>query len=379
MRIGIDIQPLMGDRSGVGQYTFNMISALARTDTKNQYKLMLFRFFTRPIDKLPINLPANFSYGIIKVLPGRVFAKLLNWNLLPPVDLFLGRRVYIFPNFVCWPLLFSKSVVVIYDLSFVLHPQFTSPKNLRFLLRNVPKAVRRAAHIVTISENSKKELVDYYKVSPQRVSVVNPAVSHEVFKPQKSPAQRATLAKYKIKQPYILSVCTLEPRKNLTGVLNAFSQLPDEIKNSHALVLVGGKGWLDEELQAKFDELSKKYSVIKTGYAPDEDLPALYSGARVFAYPSFYEGFGMPPLEAMACGTPVITSNNSSLPEVVGEAGIMVDAHDTKELTKQIERVLSDEKLASQMSKKGLEQAKKFDWDKSARKLIEVIESVSKK
>jgi glycosyltransferase involved in cell wall biosynthesis len=272
----------------------------------------------------------------------------------------------------------TRSIVTIYDLSYVYFNQFSTPKLKKYFNKLVPRSIRSASHIVTISENSKHEIMEYYKVSEEKIAVVNPAVDHTVFKPRPQEVSSNAAEKYKISKPYILSVCTLEPRKNLIGVLNAFEQLPEDIKSRYCLVLVGGKGWLDGELEAKFNKLSAKYSLIRTGYVPDEDLPALYSGASVFVYPSFYEGFGMPPLEAMACGVPVITSDNSSLPEVVGGAGIMVSANDTPALAHQIERVLTDKKLAGSMRAKGLEQAKKFTWDKSALKLIDVIEMVSK-
>ena len=172
-------------------------------------------------------------------------------------------------------------------------------------------------------------------------------------------------------------MCTLEPRKNLIGVLKAFETLPEAIKNSYSLVLVGGKGWLDGKLEAKYGELAKKYSLIKTGYVPDEDLPGLYSGASVFVYPAFYEGFGMPPLEAMACGVPVITSDSSSLPEVVGDAAITIKAEDNAMLAQEMAKVLTDKKLADKMKLEGLAQSNKVSWDKSAKKLLDVITEVA--
>jgi glycosyltransferase involved in cell wall biosynthesis len=203
-------------------------------------------------------------------------------------------------------------------------------------------------------------------------------VDHEEYYPKNTKEISIIKNKYNIKGEYILYTGTLEPRKNIVGILESYSMLLDEFKNEYSLVLAGGKGWLDDEIENKLNEL-KDLNIVRTGYVEDDDLPALYSGATLFIYPSFYEGFGMPPLEAMACGTPVITSNNSSLPEVVGNAGIMVDAKDTRSLTKNIEKVLKSKKLQSEMSKKGLKQAKNFSWEKSAKKLLELIESTSQK
>jgi glycosyltransferase involved in cell wall biosynthesis len=221
--------------------------------------------------------------------------------------------------------------------------------------------------------------MEYYKVPEDKISIISPAVDQKVFYPRESAEITKVKQNYGVKKPYILSLCTLEPRKNLVGVLDAYEKLPEKTKRSYILVLAGGKGWLDDELEKRIGELSAKYEVIKTGYVPDEDLPALYSGASVFVFPSFYEGFGMPPLEAMACGTPVITSDNTSLPEVVGNAGIMIKADDTERLAGEMERVLTNNKLAQNLREKGLEQAKKFSWEKSAKELLDVIEEVGRK
>jgi glycosyltransferase involved in cell wall biosynthesis len=379
MKVGVEGVPFFGNLSGVGQYAARLINAASREDSDVQFEivrsLMPHRKFTPPL--VPNK---RLSYRVIRWLPPIIYYQLFkrtNWAL--PYDMVALRKydAFLFFNFVAFPVRRkTPSIVVIYDLSYALHPQYSSPKNREYLQKFVPKTLKRAAKIITISENSKQEIMDYYKIDPAMIEVIHPAVNHQVFTPQTQASVKKISSKYGIKKPYILSVCTLEPRKNLVGVLNAFETLPENLKQEYALVLVGGKGWLDEELQAKFDELSKKYTLIKTGYAPNEDLPALYSGASVFAYPSFYEGFGMPPLEAMACGTPVITSNNSSLPEVVGDAAITIEAHDTQRLAKNIERVLSDKKLAQSMAQKGLNQAKKFDWHKSAKKLISLIDRV---
>ena len=211
-------------------------------------------------------------------------------------------------------------------------------------------------------------------MNPAKIEIVNPAINHAVHRPASKQSIDRVKTKYGIKGQYILYTGTLEPRKNIVGILEGYSALPKNILSSYTLVLAGGKGWLDEEIEEKLTEL-KELNIIRTGYVADEDLPALYSGATVFVYPSFYEGFGMPPLEAMACGTPVITSNNSSLPEVVGEAGIMIDAKDTKTLTESIEKVISNTKLQNEMIKKGIKQAKKFSGEESAKKLHGLIDT----
>lgn len=379
MKIGVDAQCLIGKRTGVGNYTAHMMDALQGIDTNNYYYLALFQFFTKKF-RPPLELQnKNFSYNIIRMLPGRVFSKLLKLNLLPPLDLFLGKKVYLFPNFVSWPLLSSKSVVIIYDLSYVLHGQYSQEANRKFLTRFVPKSIKRASAIITISQNSKKEITRYYRVDPEKITVANPAIDHEFFRPRKSKKIAEVRKKYNLPGKYILYVGTLEPRKNITGIVEAYNLLPKNIKNEYALVLGGGKGWKDTEIGTKIENLrSSGERIHATGYLNQGDLPALYSGASLFVFPSFYEGWGMPPLEAMACGVPVITANNSSLPEVVGNAAILVDATDTGALAQSMQKVLTDPVLAKRMVIMGLKQAKMFSWEKSASKILEVLERVDR-
>jgi glycosyltransferase involved in cell wall biosynthesis len=382
MKVGIEGVPFFGNLTGVGHYAARLIQSASQNDSDIDFEivrsLMPHRKFVPAISE-----DQHLSYRVVRWLPPIIYYQLFKragWA--PAYDLVALRKydAFMFFNFVAFPLRRkTKSLVVIYDLSYVLHPEYSSPKNRIYLEKFVPKSLKTASKIITISENSKKEIIDYYKLSGSKVEIIHPAVDHTVFKPQPRGVVAGVLKKYAINKPYLLCVCTLEPRKNLIGVLDAFNRLPEDLKDKYALVLVGGKGWLDDELQLLFDELAKEYALIKTGYVPDEDLPALYSGAAVFVYPSFYEGFGMPPLEAMACGAPVITADNSSLPEVVGDAAIMIKAQDTAELSKRIVRVLNSSSLASKMSRAGLVQAQKFNWDKSARKLIDVIEETVKR
>jgi glycosyltransferase involved in cell wall biosynthesis len=376
MKIGIDSQPLLGKMTGVGYYASNLVKHLEQIDTKNEYELVAVNFFIRPFRPSYHINSLNFRWGIIKFLPARVFFKLMKWNMVPPIDLFLGKKdVYLFPNFVRWPLLFSNSIIVIYDLSYLLYGQYSQDANRKFLTRYVRRSIKKTSKIVTISENSKQEIIEHYHVKPDDISIIYPAVDHQIFRPLGGKEVKRVLHKYNLNKPYILYTGTIEPRKNIVGILDAYASLPSSLRDSYSLVLAGGKGWQDKDIKAKLDELSH-LDIHLTGYVADEDLPPLYTGASVFVYPSHYEGFGMPPLEAMACGTPVITSNNSSLPEVVQEAGIMIEATDTDALTASIQKVLTDQVLADDLRKKGFEQAAKFTWEESAARLKALIEKV---
>ncbi len=383
-KVGVEGAPFFGTLSGIGQYAKRLVETASKMEENSSINFEIIRSLMPHRDFVPpITESTHLTYRVIRWLPPIIYYQMfkrVGWA--PPYDLVALRKykVMLFFNFVAFPLLRkTKSIVVIYDLSFVYHPEYTQEKNLPYMLKFVPRSIKKANQIITISKNSKHEIMEYYKVPEDKITIVNPAVDHAVFKPQGRNSIAGATKRYGITKAYILSVCTLEPRKNLVGVLNAFDKLPENLKNKYSLVLVGGKGWLDGEIEAKYAQLASKYDLIKTGYIPDEDLPALYSGASVFVFPAFYEGFGMPPLEAMACGTPVITSNNSSLPEVVGGAAIMVKAEDNEELSKQIEHVLTDNQLAKSMREKGLMQAQKFSWQKSARELLNLLEKVTNK
>lgn len=369
--------PAFHSRTGVGQYVFNLCNELFKQDKENKYiiygYLFLGKKFTSPFKKLP----SNVRFKLIRYLPSKI-VNIVSRRLSPlPVDLLTATSpdIILFTNFVRGPIVTNtKTVTIIYDLSFILFNEFSNSKNSELLLKQVPKSISKSDKIITISQNSKKEIINQYKVNPAKIEIVNPAINHAVYRPASKQSIDIVKTKYGIKGQYILYTGTLEPRKNIVGILEGYSALPKNILTSYTLVLAGGKGWLDEEIEEKLKEL-KELNIIRTGYVADEDLPALYSGATVFVYPSFYEGFGMPPLEAMACGAPVITSNNSSLPEVVGEAGIMIDAKDTEALAKSIEKVISSKKLQNEMIKKGIKQAKKFSWEESAKKLHGLIDT----
>ena len=380
MRIGVEASAIArSEKTGVPYYSYHIIRATTRLMPKDTFELAYIGFGKKKVSTGFDE--SNVADRRISFLPSKIYDGLFRYLVAPPFDLLANVRsdVFIFPNFVRWPLLWArKSIVVVYDLSYLNASDHSQSRHRSFLTKWVPISIRKSDHVVVISENTKKEVMEAYATNEADITVIYPAVDHDFFRP--STAQVAGVQKkYGITKPYILSLCTIEPRKNLVGLLNAYSQLPADIKESHTLVLAGGKGWLDGEISVKYEEISRDYDVVMTGYVDEADLPALYSGAKVFAYPSFYEGFGMPPLEAMACGTPVITSNNSSLPEVVGDAGIMVDAHDTAALADAIAKVVTDPELAKKMRAAGIERAKRFDWTTEGAKLKNILERLGRK
>lgn len=366
--------------SGIGHYTAELLkSADKLLDGKGsgRFSFYIGGYFRR-IGRLNRFHFKNFHYSRF-LFPTRVsnVLKIKGWQV--PIDLIYGKKIYLYPNYTSWPMLFSKSIPFIYDLSFINHAEFVEPRNQQFLAKQVDKSIARATKILTISENSKKEIVDHYKIKPEKVFVCYPAVDLNKFYKRSDKEVAYIKAKYGISGDYILFVGNIEPRKNLKGLLRAYRKLPVNIRKKYGLLLVGAKGWLDEEIKELIIELRINGSNIMqpTEYVTDKDLPAIYSGASLFTYVSLYEGFGIPPLEAMACGTPVVCSDNSSLPEAVGSAAMMVNAKKTEEISAGIKKVLESKELQQDLIEKGYEQIEKFSYDKSAKMLLEQIRSIA--
>jgi glycosyltransferase involved in cell wall biosynthesis len=276
----------------------------------------------------------------------------------------------------------SPSIPVIYDLSFVLHPEFSADLNSRFLNKQTKLAAERATKIITISQNSKNEIVDHYQVSAEDVSIIYPIIDAAEFHPRTAEEIKTVRAKYGVFGKYILFVGNIEPRKNLASLLRAYSMLDPEQLQDYSLLLVGAKGWKDGEIHDLITDLQRKgLKVVQpTGYVTDEDMPALVSGASIFTYVSRYEGFGIPPVEAMFCGTPVISSDNSSLPEAVGKAALMVNAEDIQEISNAIKKLLGSPALQKELVEAGFAHIKNkmFDPVQGAQTLLELAEQADK-
>ncbi len=378
MRVAIEASILTRDlKTGTYHYLRNLLEPLSTHGGGNTYSLFYFR--TRHALELGA-ATGKFKSHLIWWFPRRLYNLLLRTPFAPPIDLLAGIKadVYIFPAFVRWPLLWNqKSIVIIYDLSFITSQKTQLSWFNWYLNRAVPKSVKKATRVITISKNSEREIIENLGVDPTKISVITPAVDHGVYRPATSPEVAAVKQKYGIKSKYILFLGTLEPRKNVTGIIEAYRLLRPEIKKQYQLVLAGGKGWLDGTILDLINQLPRE-QVVKTDYVEEADVPALYSGSSVFVYPSLYEGWGMQVLEAMACGVPVVTANNSSLPEVASDAAILVEATDTLAISKAINKVITDPALAAAMRAKGIAHAKKFTWEDSAEKLKAVIEQVDK-
>ena len=373
MRICIDSRAATHQRAGIGRFARGLISALAGIDRDTRYVLL----DSRDGDSAVLPTSPNFSRATLP-LGDRAMTILWHRLHLPlPVELFAGPiDVLHSPDFVLPPVRRARSVVTVHDLSFLLFPECAEASLVAFLRKAVPDSLRRADLILADSESTRQDLGRLLGVPLDKVVVVYGGVE-ERFRPVTDPARLEQVSRrYDLPSSYILTVCTLEPRKNLSTLLEAYFQLLEKLDPSPALLIAGARGWRYNSLLEHCSDPRGRGLVKLLGYVNDADLPALLSQAQLFVYPSLYEGFGLPPLEAMACGTPVVCSDSSSLPEVVGEAGVMVDPQDTDALAAAMERALTDGGLRSHMTQRGLERAQGFTWHNAAHALLAAYEKV---
>ena len=363
-----------GHFSGVGQYILGILKGMDELIDESRYT---DKYVPEIIVIIPRGTLHKFhSFGFRNInykifpLPFRYMAALWHRGKLPPIDLWCGRGFYIFPRFVNMPLFFSKSATVIYDLSFELHRKYSDEGNAKFLSKFTRKSVGLSENIITISQNAKKEIVKFYKIPESKVSLAYPATDPRIFYRRSQEEIDLVKQKYGIKGEYILALSNLEPRKNLGALIDAYCSLPKNLTDRYALLLVGVSGWKTEKL---FQDILKKvdegYNILRPSeYVSDTNKPAVISGAKLLVYPSYYEGFGMPPVEALACGVPVISANNSSLPEAVGSAGKLIDITKEKALVDAMENTLMHiAEVSERALKEGPVQAANFSWKESAR------------
>lgn len=373
-----------GHFSGVGQYILGVLRGIDDLlgEAKYRGETVPKVYVVIPRDTKAKYLKFSFKHLRYKRLPFsfRVTSALWYRGKMFPIDLWCGRGTYIFPRFVSMPLLFSNYANVIFDLSFELHREYSDEKNAIFLSNAVNRTLKKSKKVITISDNAKREIEEFYKLSGKNIVKATPATDPGQFYRRSKAEIDVVKSKYGINGDYILTLSNLEPRKNLSALVDAYCSLPKEITDKTSLLLVGVSGWKTDALFNKImQRVSEGYNIIRPSkYVLDEDKPAIISGAKMLVYPSHYEGFGMPPLEALACGTPVITANNSSLPEVVGKTAVLIDSHKTDQLQKAILKYFTDlEKITATSLTAGPEQAKKFSWKKSAQTFLDVAKEIN--
>lgn len=366
MRIGLDARTLQGRFTGDSTYWRGLIEGLAHADTPHEFIVYLDSRMPEP-DLIESD---NMRIHPLSAPTGRLWSAWAFPRALKADSADLAHVQYTIPPSMPCPV-----VTTIHDVSFKRHPEFFSVKDRMILDAGVKRASVCAARIIAVSEYTKQEICELYGIPAEKISVIYSGADAQYKPVNPKFAYRLARDKYGISKAFILTVGVIQPRKNLPRLLEGFSRFRADGHIGHKLVIVGKYGWKESALEKKISEMNLGDDVILTGYVPYEDLPALYSAADVFVYPSVYEGFGLPVLEAMACGTPVVTGNLSSLPEVVGEAGLMVDPHDPNAFAEAMAKVLFDGDLHTDLSERSLSRAAKFTWENTARDTLSVYES----
>jgi glycosyltransferase involved in cell wall biosynthesis len=375
MKICFDLSPAVDHRAGIGRYTHELVTALTALDSAQEYRA----FYTAPrgderpdppLDRLPMRaLRLTARAWRLRVLLAHLAGVTLD-RYVPPCDLFHATD-YVLP-----PLRRARTVLTIYDLTFHFFPEHHQPLNRWYLSLMLPPLARRADALIAISESTRRDMTRWLGIPAASVAVIPLGVNAH-FRPIQDAAELARVrARYDLPARFILYLGTIEPRKNLLTLLDAYRALVAREDATPPLAIAGRAGWRAQPVFARVRAYGLERRVRFCDWIAEMDEPALLSAATVFVYPSFYEGFGLPPLEAMACGAPVICSNASSLPEVVADAGILFDPHNAAALADALARVLSDERLCADLRARGWAQARRFTWERAARATLAVYQKV---
>lgn len=368
--IVIDYTPAIRQQAGIGRIIRGQVQALLAADPPFALKLFVIGQVS-PAERALVPLPLHTT-----PLSERNMVRL--WHRLglrwPRVESFIGGPISLFhaTDFVLAPSAARRQVVTVHDLAFLFYPEAAMPSLQRYLNVVVPRSVLRADHLLADSQHTAHDLQAVWQIPPERITVVQGGVDHSHFRPITDPAALdAVRTRYGIgERPFILGLSSLQPRKNFARLIAAFHAAQQAAQLPHRLVIGGSKGWLYDEIFAKVQELQLTEDVFFPGFIADADLPALYSAADFFAYPSLYEGFGLPIIEALACGTPVLTANNSCLPEAGGPGARYVDAQDVTSIAAGIIELATDRALHTTLRQAGQHHAAQFTWQRSAGQLL---------
>ncbi|HEY1390759.1 MAG TPA: glycosyltransferase family 1 protein [Ktedonobacterales bacterium] len=381
MRIAIDYTPAIAQGAGIGRYTRSLVDALARLESSDEYLLLSADAPTaaRPFPKAP-----SFRSQVIQLAGRPIGARHLTivWHRLQlplPVEILTGRvDVFHGPDFALPPALGVPRVLTIHDLAFLTHPQFATPSLARYLAAVVPRSLHRADAVIAVSEVTAADIEAQYGVASERITVISPGVDAS-FAPVTDRQTLATIdARYRLEHPLALAVGVTEPRKRYDHLIAAFAQARQQPGGPRMLAIAGRRGWLYESVFQAVEEQRIGDVVRFLDYVPEVDLAALYSTADVLAMPSAYEGFGIPVIEAMACGTPVVCSNGGALPEAAGDAALIVPVDDIASLADALVAVTSEASRQEAMRARGLARAAVFTWERVARRHLEVYHRVGR-
>ena len=376
MRITLDLSPVIHRKAGLATYARNLSEQLLQRDRANEYAAFYYGAGVAPLPPSLNALPmTSVPWGARRwrmTVAVQYFAGGSMERTIGKTDLFHATE-HLLP-----PLRATRTVFTFHDAIYALFPEYHLPLNRLFLGSMMPRFLRRADAIIAVSECSKRDAMRLYNVPSEKITVIYEGVN-PTLRPIDDLNRIADVrARYAKNQPFILCVSTIEPRKNISALVDALKLLRAR-GLSHRLLIAGRKGWL---YQATFDhvrESGMERQVDFLDYVPDADLASLLSACDAFVFPSLYEGFGLPPLEAMTCGAPVVCTNTSSLPEVVGDAALLVNPRDVGEIADAIERVITDRALHDELRAKGIAQAKKFSWEHAAQETLSLYDSLKEK
>ncbi|MCR5600455.1 MAG: glycosyltransferase family 4 protein [Ruminococcus sp.] len=382
MKITFDAVPICSDKiTGIGWCEVGQTQTLAQLHPEHEYE---YSFFTSG-NKERIKRVKKFAGKRIKLNTSDFSGYLYRAasTFLPiPYSFFFGRKSNIthFFNYIVPPFVHGKKVVTVHDMVYKAFPETVRGRTRFMLETGLKRSMKRADIIVTDSEFSKSEIIKYFPQHEHKIKVVPCGVDLERFHPCTEPERIPEVKKsLDIEGDYFLYLGTIEPRKNLERLITAYAAFAKKVGGkAPKLVLAGGKGWLDNGIYSRVEKLGMTKNVIFTKYVPSEDMNPLMCGALAFVFPSIYEGFGMPPLEAMACGVPVLASSEASLPEVTGDCAVICDAYSVKSIAQGLYRLYSSPKLREELSRKGLERAKGFTWERSAEMLLDIYRELEK-
>ena len=374
MRIGIDMRALSGPPAGIARFVNNAVRELERIDQENLYFLYAQRSFELPFHNLRWH---QRIHSVASFVPSTLWfqTEALRMVKQDDLDIFWGP-VHVVP--VGLPARIRK-VLTVHDLTWRRYPETMTWRNRLVHRLFVERSVRDADKITAVSASTKRDLELLLGVSPTKVEVAHPGVSSHFHPHDPAEAARYIAGRFGVSEKYICTVSTIEPRKNLAALVEAIGVLKKQGKLTHQLVVAGAKGWgksriAESTLKWRLSESDVKF----LGFIPDQDLPWLYSGAALFIFPSVYEGFGLPLLEAMACGTAVASSNRSSLPEVVGDCGFCFDPASVDEIATAIDRALSQPDLRQELARRGYQRARRFTCEACARNILRIFEMEAK-
>lgn len=373
MRVILNVDAIQPPLTGIGHYALQLARGLRQHPAIDDIRFFsAHRWLTDPEQALRANQALTYARHRVpfKKLALHLYhfarSQVFRWQTRHIQDAVLHT-----PNYILMPFP-GMAVTTVHDLSYLHYPQHHPRERVVFMERQMPRTLAQAAMIITDAEFVRQELIELLGVPPARVQTV-PLGVENCFHPRAPDELAPVLTRYHLQNiPYLLVVATLEPRKNLSRLIDAYSRLPESLRQRHPLIIAGACGWLNQKLEQRLESLERSDQIRRLGYIPQDDLPPLYAGAWAFAFPSIYEGFGLPVLEAMRSGVPVLTSNCSSLPEVAGDAAILIDPNDMDSMTTGLEQLLTDNNWRATAIKQGLQQSRQFSWEHCVEETIAV-------